>query len=191
MTTPSLTALFGTNDPEVIGPLEREAHVERLSKGDCILRAGEPQTKVRFLSSGIVRSFLLDQSGHDVTDCFMWCPGTPVMPSAYLDVPSPVSIEALTEATVVVFSADTVKRVVTTTLPGALAYSHMLQQAWEMHWTAKSVLARLKAKDRYAWFQKAYPGVEERVAARHVASFLGMTPVTLSRIRGQHSREKQ
>ena len=33
MTTPSLTALFGTHDPDVIGPLEREAHVERLSKG--------------------------------------------------------------------------------------------------------------------------------------------------------------
>lgn len=188
MTAPSLANLFGTNDPSVIAPLEREARVEHVSKGECILRSGDVQTKVRFLLSGIMRGFLIDQYGHDVTDCFMWQPGAPVVPSARLDVPSPVSIEALTDATLLSLPVETVEHVVTTTLPGALAYNRMLQQAWETHWTTKSVLARCKSHERYAWFKRAYPGVEDHVAARHVASFLGMTPVTLSRVRSQHAR---
>jgi CRP-like cAMP-binding protein len=39
------------------------------------------------------------------------------------------------------------------------------------------------AETRYRNFQKQYPGLEGRVAQYHVASYLGITPVALSRIR--------
>jgi hypothetical protein len=39
------------------------------------------------------------------------------------------------------------------------------------------------AETRYFNFQKQYPGLEERIAQYHVASYLGITPVMLSRIR--------
>jgi CRP-like cAMP-binding protein len=39
------------------------------------------------------------------------------------------------------------------------------------------------AETRYNNFQRAYPGLEHRLAQYHVASYLGITPVALSRIR--------
>ena len=36
---------------------------------------------------------------------------------------------------------------------------------------------------RYQWFLKKYPGLIDEVSNKHIASFLGMTPVTLSRLR--------
>lgn len=45
------------------------------------------------------------------------------------------------------------------------------------------------ASERYRWFLSNYPGLIDRVPHRHIASFLNMTPVTLSRLR-RAEREK-
>ena len=46
-------------------------------------------------------------------------------------------------------------------------------------------LAALNARQRLEWFRKVHPGYEELFAHFHIASYLGMTPVTLSRARNQ------
>ncbi len=44
-------------------------------------------------------------------------------------------------------------------------------------------LAVLPASEQLAWFRSDYPGFEGVFPHRHIASFLGITPVTLSRVR--------
>ena len=39
------------------------------------------------------------------------------------------------------------------------------------------------AEERYALFQKSYPGLEQRITQKHIAAYLGITPVFLSKIR--------
>ena len=46
-------------------------------------------------------------------------------------------------------------------------------------------LAALSAPKRLEWFRKTHPGYEELFAHFHIASYLGMTPVTLSRARNR------
>jgi CRP-like cAMP-binding protein len=46
-------------------------------------------------------------------------------------------------------------------------------------------LAALSAPQRLEWFRKNHPGYEEHFAHFHIASYLGMTPVTLSRARNR------
>ena len=46
-------------------------------------------------------------------------------------------------------------------------------------------LAALSARQRLEWFRKVHPGYEALFAHFHIASYLGMTPVTLSRARNQ------
>ena len=41
------------------------------------------------------------------------------------------------------------------------------------------------ASERYALFQREYPDIENQVAQYHVASYLGITPTQLSRIRAK------
>jgi CRP-like cAMP-binding protein len=43
----------------------------------------------------------------------------------------------------------------------------------------------LTAEERYSQFQKKYPGLESRISQRHIASYLGITPVFLSMLRKQ------
>ncbi|GAA6207145.1 hypothetical protein NBRC116601_04380 [Cognatishimia sp. WU-CL00825] len=48
-------------------------------------------------------------------------------------------------------------------------------------------LAALKGADRLAWFRANFPEHENNFSHSHIASFLGMTPVTLSRLRNMPS----
>ena len=49
--------------------------------------------------------------------------------------------------------------------------------------TRKNTLLCMSAPERYDWFLENYPGLIDRVQHRRIASFLCMTPVSLSRIR--------
>ena len=49
-------------------------------------------------------------------------------------------------------------------------------------------LLGMAADQRYAVFAETFPGLEARVAAKHIASYLGITPVQLSRLRQKRRR---
>ena len=62
-------------------------------------------------------------------------------------------------------------------------YSCFLLDALKRHWEVKAAMYQYDAMDRYQWFLRAYPDLHRHVSGKHVASFLGMTQVTLSRLR--------
>lgn len=47
------------------------------------------------------------------------------------------------------------------------------------------ILATQKFSDLYAFFQEAYPDLEQRVPQYYIASYLGVDPVSLSRMKGR------
>ena len=62
--------------------------------------------------------------------------------------------------------------------------NHLIRRGVEfVSETDTEVVAQYPAAERYAWFTRSYPGLIDRVSHRYVASFLGITPVTLSRVR--------
>ena len=62
-------------------------------------------------------------------------------------------------------------------------YNLLLVEAAEEQWRGKMALLCLTAMERYERFLQDYPGLISTVCNRDIASFLGMTPVTLSRLR--------
>ena len=46
-------------------------------------------------------------------------------------------------------------------------------------------LAALPARERLVRFRQEYPGLEDEIPHHHIANYLGVTPVTLSRSRAQ------
>lgn len=170
-------------DKDLVEWLCAEARVRELRKGEAVMRAGEQQSWVNFLVSGVVRSFAADRDGHEATDCLMSRPGQPVMPCARLDVPSPTTLEALVDSVIVSVDAARVLELLESSVAANQLRNHLLQEAWEAHWEVKEAVCQKKARERYLWFLDAYPGLIDQIPNKHVASFLGMTPVTLSRLR--------
>ena len=153
-----------------------------------LVTGGEVQTELPVLLSGIFRGFVISEEGHEVTDCFAFRPGDFVMGCGGLREVSQVSFEAMCDSEVLLIPLDPLVGALNTSWDLMALYNHALQEALKRHWELKILLLQCPAMERYQWFLKKYPGLIDEVSNKHIASFLGMTPVTLSRLR-QRVRE--
>ena len=167
-------------DSEVIEALSDACTPLHLAAGDFLIREGEKPTVGPFLLKGIVRGFLFDVNGREITDCFAVQPGIPVMTSADLQAPSPLSMDALVPSDFLTIPIPELQRL----------YNQLLIASFSMHWEIKLTLCRDTAMQKYRWFLRKYPGLVDQISNKCIASFLGMTPVTLSKLR-RVLREKE
>lgn len=170
-------------DEGLASELEPHASVVSLEKGDHWLRVGDQQRSIGFLLSGVIRSYTIDVDGRDDTDCLVVEPGRIIAHCRELDEPSPINVEALTHAEVVALELGLVKHLIETDPHASQFYIKALQYSLQAHWLVKTTVTQKDAHDRYLWFVENYPGLEDRIPDRYIASFLKMTTVTLSRTR--------
>lgn len=170
-------------EEELLDKLLAITHERHLKKKEVLIQEGETQNQIVFLVSGILRGFFLDAEGRDVTDCFGLEPGTAAMGGFEFGQPSTITIEALTEAEVVWMAIADVQELFARYPELMAVYNRYLLKALNIHWELKTMIGQESAMVRYHWFQKTYPGLVDNVRDKYVASFLGMTPVTLSRLR--------
>ncbi len=64
-------------------------------------------------------------------------------------------------------------------------YNKILLEEYERQWQVKNMLYLDAAEDRYDWFLKQHPGIIDKISHKSIASFLHMSPVTLSRVRNK------
>lgn len=173
----------GIKDPRAAGTLAAHATVRALAKGEALLQAGEHQAEIAVLIDGAVRTALIDSAGRDTTDCLITKRGMVIAPCADFSRPSPVRIEAIIPSHVASIPIEAVQSLLGTSLPFAHDFIAILQNAWQMHWDIKTAVCQKTARERYLWFLDAYPGVIDLIPHHYIASYLGMTQVTLSRVR--------
>ncbi len=173
----------GLLSDEDVAALAAASRIQHFGKGDQLVSVGEVPTAVTLLISGVARGYYIDAAGKDATDCIAWRPGEVLTPAAGLQTPSPVFFEAVSAIDVLMIDMKCVIDLLETSLGLNRLYNLLLLRSWDYHWAIKRVVSQCKAKDRYLWFLKEFPGVVDIVPGRHIATFLGMTPVTLSRLR--------
>ena len=127
----------------------------------------------------------MEADGRDITDCFAARPGDLVMGCNALGAPSQVGLEAMVDSEVLMIPVTVVEPMLQGSLELLRMYNRYLVSALEYHWETKMLLYRCTAMERYRWFLSRYPGLIDSISNKHIASFLGMTPVTLSRLRRQ------
>lgn len=160
-----------------------------LKKGERLIEAGERHETISFLVDGVLRGFLVDVNGRDITDCFVFQPGQAAVGCHGIEDISPVNIEAMTDCELVQIPTTLVKTLMEAYPDLMQIYNNYLIQALERHWELKMTVYRYTAMERYQWFLNTYPGLIDTVSNKHIASFLAMTPVTLSRLRRQLREE--
>lgn len=166
---------------------------EFFKAGDLIFHAGDISNYIYFLEYGVIRGYMLDANGNDITDCFAYRCGEACMASfdrLELDIPSPYTLEVLEDSKFFRIPMETVIALQQKYIEVTLLYNQQLIASLEEHWGAKLALSQLSATERYQWFLQKYPDLIHRIRDKHIASFLRMTPVTLSRLR-RTLREEQ
>lgn len=177
--------VFRLRDKNLIQELVSATEIKCLKKGEFVVRIGEVQNDVYFLEAGIARGYFLDINGKDVTDCFGFQCGTAVVSFGQLELnnPSSMTIEMLEDGRFFCVPISTVIELQDNYLEVTMLYNQLLIKALNEHWRLKQMLNSCTATQRYQWFLEEYPGLINKVKNKYIASFLGMTPVTLSRLR--------
>ena len=174
--------VLGLREPEILKIFEEHSRVETVERGTRLVSMGEQMTELCFLAEGVLRCYVVEENGQDITDCFICHAGDPVIGCGGFYAPSAVHIETITNCQLVVLPLQELLSMLDR--PEIMKmYCAQLEQALQRHWNVKMLLYRCDAMARYRWFLEQYPQLEKLVNGKHVASFLGMTPVTLSRLR--------
>lgn len=157
----------------------------RLAAGSVLMRQGDEARHTWLIQQGLVRCYFLGPDGKERNRSFhaegAWVgSGTPPQPST-----SPFTIEAL-EALDVVEMPYTELRAWLAELPGTRAVlDDGLRVVFEKQAAREAELLLLDATQRYEAFLAEYDDLAARIPLHHVASYLGITNVALSRIRAR------
>lgn len=92
-------------------------------------------------------------------------------------------IQALEDSEILIAEILEFEKIVQDNYQLLLFYKKILDEALIMKEEHAISFKLLTTTERYLQFKEQYPGLEERIKQHHLASYLGITPVTLSRIR--------
>ncbi len=157
--------------------------IARVACGESILEAGHRTNYICLVISGLVRGFYIDEEGKDITKCFSmkgdWC-----CSYNYLsELPCPFFIEASEDTILARFDVCEIDKIIREypvleeRVGKLLAESMMESERRIFSFTS------LEAKDRYLLLLKEQPELVKRAKQEHIASYLGITPSSLSRIK--------
>lgn len=161
-------------------------HVSKLQKNQFLVGAGETPTTLGFLVSGIMRLYYISDSGFEFTKSFCVQGDVIAAYTALLNKePSKLFIQALEDSTLLIANYEEYQAVTAESPCWQKVNQNIVERLFMKKEKRESALLLDSAQTRYMEFRNEYPGLESRIKQRLIASYLGITPVTLSRIRAR------
>jgi CRP-like cAMP-binding protein len=161
-----------------------------VSKGEVLIRQGETVKKIFFVIGGCLRSYCIDKNGKEHTLQFAikdwWI-------SDYIAIHSnetaTLTVECLTDSNIIEFNANKLDGI-HSLFP---EFEPFQRKNLERHVVSlhKRILNQLQltAPERYDMFLEQYPDIEQYTPNYHIASYLGITQQSLSRIRVEKAKK--
>jgi CRP-like cAMP-binding protein len=158
--------------------------VKHLKKGEIFINQDEIAHEIGFLREGVIRAFFRDDNGNEynkhlfVTPCFIGG-----YSSLITKRPNQIIQEALTDCVIYAANFDDYEALFDT-YPQIERVARRLAELFFVAKEQKEIeIVLLDADRRYEIFKKQYPEMEQLIPQYQIASYLGITPIQLSRIR--------
>lgn len=161
---------------------------DTLRKGDFYTKSGEACDKLSFVQSGFLRLYAT-LGDKDITQ-WIFSKGYFIgdMPSLTFNVPSRWNIQALTDIELFTIQKSDYNKIVHTVPRWPEIEKHFLISCFSIMENRIFAHLSMSAEERYAFFYEHNKELFNQVPLQYIASLLGMTPETFSRVRKrQHS----
>ena len=180
----------GNLSAEATESLRSISKSKKIQKGATLVRQGQVVTHMFFVVSGCLRSYCVDKKGKEHTLQFAikdwWI-------SDYTAIlnnePAQLTVESLQDTELIEFLVSDIA-----SLRAQFPELEAIQRKnLQRHLVAlqKRILNQLQltAAERYDLFLQSYPDIEQFTPNYHIASYLGITQESLSRIRAERTRK--
>jgi CRP-like cAMP-binding protein len=161
-------------------------------KGEIVIHKGDKVTNVFYIRKGLIRSYLINDKGEEVT--FQLFAENQLFGNVHallFNEPSKFTFETM-EKTKMYFTDVKTFQELTSSNSDFLKTDkgffgrQILKQAFQRI----DSFVFLSPEKRYQQYLKDYPHIVNRVPDKYIANVLGITPVSLSRIRNRISKKK-
>jgi len=155
-----------------------------IRKRQFLLHAGDIASHETFVVKGLLRAYTIDKSGHEHIAMFAsegwWISD---LYSFLTQNPGNQNIDAIEDTDILQIGKQDLEKLYLKVPKFDRFFRILLQNAFVAN--QQRILASISqtAEEQYLAFIKRYPSLEQRVPQHQVASYLGITPETISRIR--------
>ena len=184
--------LFPFLETEDIDLLLSISKIFTVNPGDKIVHQGEVNANMHLILRGLLRSYVVTASGEERT---VLIKKEKMRSASYNSIlhnkPSEITIEAIEESDILVVNAQIFQKVIksesTLRLLEKQGIREMLIDATErLHF-----FTILSPEERYVQFCQKHPDLLQRVPQKYLASYLGVTTVSLSRIKSRITKNSK
>ncbi|MGJ4789016.1 Crp/Fnr family transcriptional regulator [Leptospira koniambonensis] len=160
--------------------------IRKLEYGDFLIKQGARPTEFAFVFSGVLREYYLTDQGNEYIKSFNF-PGD--FTGSYFDLlteqPSTCNIRAITNCELAVAKFSEFRKLFSQDIAWERLGRIFAENLFLKKARREYELLALSAEERYDLLLESRPDIEELIPQYHIASYLGITPVSLSRIRAK------
>jgi CRP-like cAMP-binding protein len=173
-------------------PLLQFATSKVIAASEIYIPEGKIFKKIFYIKKGLLRIFFVTESGEEKTFFFRWEGQIAAIPECIFDnQPTRQTWQALEDCELMEIDFDIVEKLSENNIS---LFKIRLGFAEKMFLDALKRVESFvldKPEERYQKLIIQKPEIVKRVADKHIASFIGVTPVSLSRIRKRLASQKK
>ena len=160
-----------------------------IKKGEHIIKQGELNYDAMIVVKGLFRHYNIDEHGEEKTLMFASeRKFTGCFDTIMLNKPSTENIVALENSIIIKCDTRAVDKIASDNISILKIQLDAYKQIIISNVEHSKLLTILSPDERYTYFCKIHPDLEQRIKQKYLASYLGVTPTSLSRIRAKLSK---
>lgn len=183
--------MFQPHSPDVLDYFQKRLHLVSLTRGAILLEAGQVCDHYYYICEGAIRGFFREDTQEVTTWISVGGEFVTSISSLELNQPAYESMQAIEDSYLLAMTNGELDQLYTL-YPEFNRTARILLQQYYRDAEARAYISRLKhAETKYRHFLARYGHLANRVQLQYIASFLGITLETLSRVRKKLSSHKQ
>jgi CRP-like cAMP-binding protein len=172
--------------------LLRNVKIRTFEKGEILIREGSTKDDMFFVRKGLVRSYYIDEKVDEIT--FQLYPethGFGNVHSIFFNEPSKFTYQTLERTKVYIIDFGSFNDVVSKN-PKLMEVNrvYLISRLMKQLYYRVESFVLLSPEERYRKYVKDHPNIINRAPDKYIANILGITPVSLSRIRNRIASKK-
>jgi len=173
----------------ILSPVEIEnfmagAEARILKKGTFFITENKTCAEVAFIKSGILRSYYTSSDAEEFTYCLTFPNQFMTAYSSFITGdPTVENIQAMSDVELLIIRKNVIDRLAETSINGLKLLKTIAEQQYLQLEKRVFMYQKDGAKERYLELFRTQPDYIKQIPVKHLASFLGITPRHLSRLR--------